>query len=253
MQNPIILLDKPQLGDNIGMAARAMMNCGLDELRIINPRDGWPNQKAFDAAVGAHPIITNAKCYDTLAEATADLVKVYATTGRVRGIELEALTPNQAMPRIYNEIFHAKQKTGILFGQERSGLGNDELAHANAILYFPLNPEFKSLNLSHAVMLVAWEWLRITQENNQRNDHEWVWKQQGETIAERGEFENLFNRIMEGAEAGGFFHNDKLRPVVERNLRLLLTRARMSEQEIRTLHGVVRALRSAPPLKKPND
>lgn len=151
---PIIILVRPQLGENIGKAARAMLNFGLTEMRIVNPRDGWPNPSAGPAASGADVVLEQAQVFDTLAEATADISHIYATTVRKRGVTKPVLTPEAAA----GEIIGANGRSAILFGAERSGLETEEVAVARSIITVPINPEFGSLNLAQAVILCAYEW-----------------------------------------------------------------------------------------------
>jgi tRNA/rRNA methyltransferase len=151
---PIIVLVRPQLGENIGKAARAMLNFGLTELRLVAPRDGWPNPDAGPAAAGADVVLEGARVYDTLAEAVADCAHVYATTVRKRGVTKPVVTPEQAAA----EIHRAVGRSAVVFGPERSGLETEEVALCRTILTVPINPEFASLNLAQAVILVAYEW-----------------------------------------------------------------------------------------------
>ena len=151
---PAIVLVRPQLGENIGMAARAMLNCGLDELRLVAPRDGWPNPAARAAAAGADAVIDGARVFDTAAEAVADLQLVLAATARRRDVEKPVHRPREAA-RLLRDT---GARAGVLFGPERSGLDNDEVGLAAAIVEAPLNPDFPSLNLAQAVFLMAWEW-----------------------------------------------------------------------------------------------
>ena len=228
------------------MAARAMHNCGLEAMRLVAPRDGWPNPKAYDAASGADHILDQAKCFDTLKEAVGDLTHLYATTGRRRDMALPAMPPMEGVPAMFNAL-QAGNSCGILFGGERSGLDNESLSHATAILYFPLNPDFKSLNLSHAVLLVAWEWLRFCQSQTSKKDIAFDMAAPEQPIAPLAQIDHLHTRLMAGIEEGGFFHNIEMKPILSRNLRQLLTRIDLTEQEVRTLHGVIRSLRNAPP------
>ncbi len=151
---PIIILVRPQLGENIGKAARAMLNFGLTEMRLVAPRDGWPNPNAGPAASGADIVLANAQVFPTLAEATADIAHVYATTVRKRGVTKPVITPEAAA----KEVVSNTGRSAILFGAERSGLESDEVNVARAIITVPINPEFGSLNLAQAVILCAYEW-----------------------------------------------------------------------------------------------
>lgn len=237
---PAVILVEPQLGANIGMAARAMLNCGLSDLRIVAPRDGWPNTEARDAAVGAsRDIVERAALHDTTAGAVADLTRVYATTGRGREMTHRVLTPRAAGPEMRREAAAGK-KIGVLFGGERAGLSNEDVSLADTIVQAPLNPEFKSLNLGHAVLMIAYEWLAAEDATD------------GETldlgtthVATKAELENFMRHLVEGLDQGNYFRAIEMRPIVVRNLRNLFQRAQATEQELRTMHGVVEALKRA--------
>ncbi|MFK7865845.1 MAG: RNA methyltransferase [Alphaproteobacteria bacterium] len=248
--SPIIILDHPQLGDNIGMAARAMANCGLSRLRLVCPRDGWPNPKALQAAAGANDIIEQAECFDDLASAIKDIDLLLATTARPRSMDIKAYPPWDAMTRI--EAHYASNQNAniaILFGGERSGLDNDAVASAHAVLYFPLSPDFKSLNLSHAVLLFSWEWLRFYENKVAQNAQTFNFSPHEDPIANLGEIDNLLARLSVGLEAGGFFHNPDMKPTIFRSIKKIFTKANLSRQEVQTFHGMIRALRNAAPLK----
>ncbi len=156
---PAMVLIEPQLGGNVGAAARAMLNCGLTDLRVVRPRDGWPSDKARAMASGADAVLDGAKVFESLEEAVADLQVVFATTGRRRDMVKHEVTPAEAASEIRRHGA-AGERCGVLFGRERIGLTNDEVVLADAILTVPLNPAFRSLNLAQAVLLIAWEWLR---------------------------------------------------------------------------------------------
>jgi tRNA/rRNA methyltransferase len=156
---PAIILVEPQLGENIGTAARAMLNCGLVDLRLVRPRDGWPNRKAVAAASGADAVIENVRLFDSTAEAVADLSRVYATTARHRGQIKPVVTPRQAATEMRAALGRG-EKTGVLFGPERTGLHNDDIPLADTVLQVPLNPAFSSLNLAQAVLLIGYEWFQ---------------------------------------------------------------------------------------------
>ena len=151
---PVIVLVRPQLGENIGKAARAMLNFGLTEMRLVSPRDGWPNPSAGPAASGADIVLANARVYESVSEATADCTHVYATTVRKRGVTKPVVTPEEAARQIRSDV----GRSALLFGPERSGLETDDVAVARTILTVPINPTFGSLNLAQAVILVAYEW-----------------------------------------------------------------------------------------------
>jgi len=234
-----VILVEPQLGENIGMVSRAMWNCGLRELRIVNPRDGWPNQAAIDAASGAMIPIDNAKIYPDIAAAVADLQVVYASSDRVREMQSRVVTPEYAVREI-RALDGQGVTAGILFGPERTGLFNDDIARASALIRIPTNPEFTSLNLAQAVLLIGYAWWSAGLSEEQ--DYVAL----GETVpATRQEFDGFFDRLVEGLEKGYFFRSPRLKPHTLRSLRTLFERARLSSQEVRTLQGVINALRRA--------
>ncbi len=238
---PVIILVEPQLAENIGMAARAMANFGLTELRLVAPRDGWPSsgkglkKGATQAASGATWVLDNARLFATAAEAIADLNMVFATTARERGQRKRVLTPAEAVPDISPRIAQG-QRIGILFGRERTGLENDEISLADAILTFPVNPAFASLNLAQAVLLVGYEW-----HKHQTSDRVPFAAVEPELPATREGIVSLFDYLEQELDFAGFFPPNK-RPIMARNLRDMLHRLAMSEQELRTLRGAFTAL-----------
>ncbi len=237
---PIVILVNPQLGANIGMAARAMLNCGLTELRIVAPRDGWPNPEALDAAVSdSRILVENAPVFDTTAEAVADLTHVYATTGRGREMVERIVTP-RAAGREMRSLAADGARIGVLFGSERAGLGNDDISLADTIIRAPLNPDFKSLNLGHAVLMVSYEWFATEDETEEE-----VLDIGTAHVATKGELDNFMRHLVEGLDSGNYFRAKEMRPIVVRNIRNLFQRARATEQELRTMHGVIVALKKA--------
>ena len=233
---PVVILVRPQLGDNIGMAARAMLNCGLSGLRLVAPRDGWPNPKAMRAASGADVVLEKAMLFDTVAAAVADLEHVVATTARNRELTQRILTPRRAASEMRGWIGQA-EKVGILFGPERTGLTNDDMVHADTALSIPLNPQFSSLNIAQAVLLVAYEWAASgdTTPPARMADH-------ATRPATKEEMQNLFDHLERALDQSGFLRNKDMRPSTVLNLRALLQRAQMTEQEARTFHGVIKFL-----------
>ncbi len=230
-RQPIIVLVQPQLGENIGMCARAMLNCGLERMRLVQPRDGWPNEKAVAASADAERVINGAECFDSVAEAVADCTRVYATTARRRALQLPTDDPTTAARTIREE----PGQSAILFGPEASGLDNDSVSYADRILNFPVNPEFNSLNLAQAVLLLGWEWWRDRDTIIPREDRE---------LSEpREALEAFLNRLEDSLEAGEFFKTPEMRPHTMRNMRTLFNRARPSAQELNTLHGMLKALK----------
>lgn len=236
---PAIILVQPQLGQNIGMCARAMLNCAVTELRIVKPRDGWPNPDAISAASGAVSILDNAKVYETTKEAVADLEYVLATTARERGMVKDICTAEAAAKVIRGKNAAHVQKCGILFGPERTGLENDDVALANAILNIPLNPSFSSLNLAQAVLLTSYAWLTA---DNPFRIHE-VERTLGETEpAKKEEIENLMSHLEDELDKGGFFRSLQQRPTILRNIRNFFFRSDMTQQDVRTFHGILSCL-----------
>ena len=234
--DPVIILVEPQLGENIGSAARAMLNCGLTRLRIVRPRDGWPSARALAAASGADAVIEAAEIYDSTAAAIADLNYVLATTARQRDMVKTILTPEAAAEELHARAA-AEQRTGILFGPERTGLMNDDIPLADAVVTIPVNPAFSSLNLAQGVLLIGYCWWRMQVAREGRR-----LEIGGNRPATKKEMENLFLRLEEAMEEGGFYTTEQQRPTMVRNMRNLLQRAEMTEQEVRTFHGVIVAL-----------
>ena len=231
---PAIVLVRPQLGENIGQAARAMLNFGLTELRLVAPRDGWPNPAAGPAASGADRVLHDAVEYADVGEAVADCTHVFATTVRKRGVTKPVVDPAEAAALIHREPGRA----AVLFGAERSGLETDDVALARTIVTVPINPEFGSLNLAQAVMVVAYEWSK------------------GEALAQppevpldppapQGELNGMIDQLDAMLLASGFFYPPDRTPTTRRTLRTLLTKPGWSTQEVRTMRGVLSALDGA--------
>lgn len=237
---PIIILSKPQLGENIGMVARAMLNCGLTQLRLIAPRDGWPNPHANSASSGALEKGVEVKVYDTTKEALADLSYVLATTARPRDMIKDVFTPEAAITQVATRLNEGNtQKIGLLFGGERAGLDNDDVAICNAIITAPLNPDFTSLNLAQAVLLIGYEWTRQVGFTD-TSPHEFV---TGQTdIADRKDITLLVDRLEEALEKSSFFRTQETKPSMIRNLTNLFARMNATKQEISTFHGIISAL-----------
>ncbi len=251
---PIILLVEPQLVENIGMTARAMMNTGLRELRLVDPRDPWPlgevhRQRMAAASSGADAILENAKVFATLEEAIADLNYVYATTGRTHDMVNRIMTPRAATPDMIERSARG-EKIGVMFGRERTGLVNDYIVLANAKITIPLNPEFSSLNLAQAVLLIGYEWYQAQEETKSRAPDDYI-HTGGSTPATREEYLNFFHRLESSLDEAGFFVAKDMRPSMTRSLQNTLQRAAMTEQEIRTWHGVLSALLGIPKRNRP--
>lgn len=229
---PVIVLVNPQMGENIGAAARAMLNCGIDELRIVNPRDGWPNERADAMSSGALEKMPPVKVYDTTAEALADCHYTYATTARPRDMVKPVMTAKEAATDCRSRE-SSGQKCAYLFGAERAGLDNEDVALSHAIITIPVNPEFSSLNLGQGVLLCAYEWFHAGGENLNAPR---------ELPAPHAELDNLYNRLEEELRAGGFFRTQEMQPTVMRNLKNMLGRSEMTSQEINTFHGMITVL-----------
>jgi tRNA/rRNA methyltransferase len=243
---PAIILVEPQLGENIGTAARAMMNCALDDLRLVCPRDGWPSEKAVAAASGADVVLDRARLYPSIGAATADLVHVYASTARDRGMVRREVTPRQAAAEMRGWAARG-EPCGVLFGPERTGLVNDDLTLADTVLTVPLNPGFSSLNLAQAVLIVGYEWYTAASEAPPETLHTGLSRP-----ATKAELLNFFDHLEEALVKNGFLRNHEARPSMVRNLRSVFQRARCTEQELRTLHGVVTAFAGPRERAKPS-
>ncbi len=235
---PAIVLDHPQLGENIGFAARAMLNCGLVNLRLVAPREDWPNANAVSAAAGATAVLDAARIFDDLPVATADVTRLYATTARPRDMRKPVLSARAAAEDMVRAM-KGGAKVGILFGCERTGLENDDISRADAIIEVPLNPEFSSLNLAQAVLLVGYEWRMAMMAG----------EVDGEKIggapavgASHKELDALFAHLEGELNAVNHFFPPEKAPRMVRNLRSLLLRANLSGQEVRSLRGIVKAL-----------
>lgn len=228
---PAIVLVRPQLGENIGKAARAMLNFGLTDLRLVAPRDGWPNPDAGPAASGADNVLAQAKVYQALADAVADCAHIYATTVRRRGVTKPVLTPEAAAKEIHAEA----GQCALVFGAERSGLESDDVALAHSIVTIPINPEFGSINLAQAVIINAYEWSRhvaLAQPPVVDLD----------PPAPHGEMEDLIGHFVTDLEASGYFFPADRKKVTLRALRTMLTKTGWSSNDVRMMHGIISIL-----------
>ena len=232
---PAVILCEPQLGENIGTSARAMANFGISDLRIVNPRDGWPNRKALAAASQASQVVKAAKIYENLESAVADLRYVYATTARNREVPKPVCGPGLAAE---NMMALGKQGigTGLLFGRERWGLNNEEIALADEIVTLPVDPNFSSLNIAQAVLLLAYEW-RIKAMGN-------ILPFSAPDVPQstKEELIQLFEHLEFALTEVNYFRPPEKRPIMERNLRAIFTQAKLNEQQVRTMRGVIAAL-----------
>jgi TrmH family RNA methyltransferase len=234
--SPVVILVRPQLADNVGACARAMANGGLFHMRLVAPRDGWPQEKAWRMASGADRILDAATVHATVADAVADLHHVFATCPRPRHIVKPVLTARGAAVEL-REICTRDLRTGLLFGPERAGLDNDDMAAADALVRFPLNPAFMSLNLAQAVMVMAYEWWTAEDGTPPR-----ALMTNESQVATKGKLDNFLAHLVDQLDACGFLRNLPKRPGMVRNLQHLFQRGEVTEQELRTLHGVVTEL-----------
>ena len=245
--SPVFVLVRPQLADNIGMVARALANFGLEELRLVAPRDGWPNEKARIAASGANFIIDAAEAYPTFERALADLNWAAATSARQRDLAKPVLTPEQAVAEMLRRTAEG-QRCGIVFGPERNGLETEEIANADAIVMAPVNPNFASLNLAQAVLLVAYEWMKqagggtLGRVTTYEEPVEPGLRTRGSPPATKEELFAFFEHIEAELDAHDYFKSPEKRPSMVQNMRTMFTRMGATEQEIRTLRGIVKAL-----------
>lgn len=246
-ETPSVILVEPQLADNIGMVARAMANFGLDDLRLVAPRDGWPNEKARIAASGANYVIDDAAAYPSLAASLGDLTYVVATTARQRPLRKPVLTPEEAIAAMRERIARG-ERCGILFGRERNGLESSELANADALVMIPVNSRFASLNLAQAVLLLGYAWMResgratlgrvTTYEKPVASGLNLV----GDQPADKNELFGFFDHLEGELDRLGFFIPAEKRPSTVQNLRTMFTRMVPTRTEVRTLRGIVATL-----------
>lgn len=232
---PTFVLIRPQMGENIGAAARAMWNFGLDRMRIVDPRDGWPNQKAVAMASGAGRLLDEAQLFDTTPAAIGDCDFVYATTARPRDLTKPVFTPQAAMADARARIA-AGGRVAVMFGPERAGMENDDIARANAIISVPVNPEFASLNLAQCVLLTGYEWRRETVPAVP------TMVAAVEQWAEQVEIEKLSDHYEQRLDEAGFFFPEHKAANMKINLRNLWSRMPMTRADVQMLHGIMRQM-----------
>jgi tRNA/rRNA methyltransferase len=230
---PAIVLVRPQLGENIGKAARAMLNFGLTDLRLVSPRDGWPNPNAGPAASGADVVLERARVFETVAEAVADCAHVYATTVRKRGLVVPVVSPEEAG----REVHGNDGPSAFLFGAERSGLETEEVALAGKIVTVPVNSDFRSLNLAQAVILIAYEWSKHQGDLAIPTESEST-----EPRATQAHLEGLIAQLYAALEEADYFHPPDRTPATRNTIRTILTKAGWSSREVQALRGIIRAL-----------
>lgn len=228
---PMIVLVRPQLGQNIGKAARAMLNFGMTELRLVSPRDGWPNPDAGPAASGADLVLERAQVFATVADAIADCSSVYASTVRRRDLMMPVLSPEEMAAA----IAASPGRSAMMFGPERAGLETDEVALANAIVTVPINPEFGSLNLAQAVILLAYEWSKTAALAQPP-------ARDGEPFAPHGELESLIAQLEASLQAKNYYHPPERKRATHNNIRSIFTKTGWSSREVKAVRGIIRAL-----------
>lgn len=236
MNEPAFILVRPQMGENIGAAARAMLNFGLTRMRVVGPRDGWPSPKAAAMASGAGRVLDAAGLFPTVQAAIADCDYVFATTARGRELTKPVLTPERAMVEA-RALTLAGKRVGVLFGPERAGLENEDLVHAQALVTVPVNPEFPSLNLAQCVLLLGYEWRREGVPVPPA-----VMEMAGTEFASALEIAKLGDHFEEDLEAAGFFFPEHKAPNMKLNLRNMWARLGLTRAEVQTLHGMLRQI-----------
>jgi tRNA/rRNA methyltransferase len=235
-QFPTFVLVRPQMGENIGAAARAMLNFGLTRMRLVAPRDGWPNQAAVAMASGAGRVLDDAVCHDDLASAIGDATFTFATTARSRELTKDIHTPETAM-RLAAEKIAAGQTVAVLFGPEAAGLENADIAQANAIVSVPVNPEFPSLNLAQCVLLMGYEWRRAVEETGTPQT-----EMAGTDWAKTVEIDALAQHFEQRLTDAGFFFPEHKAASMKINLRNLWSRLPLTRMDVQTFHGILRQM-----------
>ncbi len=245
--SPVVILVRPQLAENVGMVARAMANGGLFHLRLVAPRDGWPQDRAWRSASGADRILDEATVHETVGDAVADLHRVFGTCPRPRYIVKPLVTARGGAAEL-RAVCGQNMKAGILFGPERAGLESEDLAHADTLIRYPLNPAFMSLNLAQAVMVMAYEWWTA---EDQTPPHTLMTNKT--KVATKGELDNFLGHLIRELDECGFLRNLPKRPGMVQNIRHLFERGEVTEQELRTLHGIVQELSHGRDARKKKD
>ncbi|MBI5166056.1 MAG: RNA methyltransferase [Magnetospirillum sp.] len=233
---PAVILVRPQLSENIGTAARAMLNCGLTDLRLVEPKAGWLSERAFAAASGADRVLLAARAFDSTAAAVGDLARVWATTARNRFMVKPVDSP-RAAAAVMRAASAAGSRFGVLFGPERTGLENEDVSLADTVLNVPLNPDYTSLNLAQCVLLVCYEWYQAGVAEAPA-----AMTKGAEPVASKEKLMGFFDHLERELDACGFLRVKEKRPVMVRNIRNLFQRALLTGQEIQTLHGIVHEL-----------
>ena len=231
---PVFVLVEPQMGENIGAVARAMLNFGVSGLRLVRPRDGWPNEKAGAMAAGASAVIDNAQVFDSLGAALADCSFVTATTARRRELDTPVTDPEAAMLTC-RERMDEGQNCAVVFGGERNGLSSEDAAMADLLISIPVNPAFASLNLAQAACILSYAWSKTPDVVLASRTHE-------RTPAQRVELEGLVSHLEQALDEAGYFFPPEKKPAMARNLRVALTQANFTKPEIHSLRGAIKAL-----------
>lgn len=234
---PVFILVEPQMGENIGACARAMLNCGLSDLRIVNPRDGWPNEKAEAMSAGALDVIPPVQVFPTLQGAIADCQYIMSSAANERDMIKPIITAREAAHQMATRL-EAGEKVAVLLGRERSGLTNDEVALTHAMISIPVNEDFNSLNIGQAALVIAYEYAQMVYNAPDR-----VLPTGKTGPANADEFDNFCKRLEEEIDAGGFFKAADMKPTVIRNIRSFFMRAEPTTQELNTLHGIITAIK----------
>ena len=232
---PIVILDKPQMADNIGAVARVMANFGLDRLRLVSPRDGWPQDRAWATASGADWVLEGVQVFDSVADAIADLTTVFATTARPRETRQPVRTPRESARILYDDSASG-QAVGLLFGGERAGLETTDIALCAGITTIPIDPRHHSLNLAQAVAINAYEWRTLILDAPPPKFRE------GEAPASNELLLGMYEHLEAELEAGGFFYPPEKKRSMSQNIRVMLGRSALTEQEVATMRGMIQAL-----------
>jgi len=238
---PSVILVNPQLGENIGTAARAMLNFGLTDLRIVNPRDGWPSDRARAAAAHADQVIDAVRVFESTEEAVADLQIVYATTARPRDMIKPEVSAREAAAELH-QAWEQGDKIGVLFGAERHGLSNDDIVLAQKTISVPVNPAYASLNLAQAVLLVSYEWFQASLADGERPAGRQLVVGEEDRPASSEDLVAMFEHLESELDAANFLKPPEKRPRMIRNIRNIFTRAALQDQEVRTMRGIIKSL-----------
>jgi tRNA/rRNA methyltransferase len=238
MPTPAVILVRPQLGENIGAVARAMMNFGLSELRIVAPRDGWPNQRAIEVSSGAGHIIESAQIFPDLPSAAHDIHLLYATTARPRDMEKRAVTSNVAL----KEIHTSSERCALVFGPERTGLENEEISFCDTIVSIPTSPDHPSLNIAQSAVIMGYEWWQCHSEQSEESPGDPSAMPQDDKLATKGEMQGLFEQLEKILDESNYYRVEHKKPIMWQNMQTMLLRGRWSSQEVQSFRGMLRVL-----------